>query len=301
MALPYFPPSPGLLLCEPIYAPDPGHKDRLTHNTFFAVVHEDWRGVVTSENTITRMLNAYPKARTFHANTWSRFDELWTEDCKEWHEHPNAIPVPASKMPSPRNKGELPTEDARKREFVVKENLRRNLALTRPPPVPIDAARADAMFTSVLGPHAAAPSRADLARLIASTGPASRRAASAQSPSELADGISAMAVKLPPTYDARIHGTLNRHAHTRASPPALPIEPLDGKLTDGEGMERHWTGLDAPVMYAVSGHRRLDRAVAVFKATPGADLAYSRNTDDLLCFLEEEDDVLPELLDEGSK
>ncbi|KAF8136879.1 hypothetical protein K438DRAFT_1996838 [Mycena galopus ATCC 62051] len=150
MALPYFPPSPGLLLCEPIYAPNPGHEDRFSHNAFFAIIHEDWMGVVTSDNTIVRMLNAYPKARTFRATTWSRFEELWNLDCTEYHEHPNAVPTPASKMPSPRKKGELPTEDARNRELVVKANIQRNLGRTRPPAVPIDATFAKSPQNSCL-------------------------------------------------------------------------------------------------------------------------------------------------------
>jgi hypothetical protein len=40
----------GMLLCIPIYKPDRGHEDKDTHTSgFFAVVHDDWKGVVTSE------------------------------------------------------------------------------------------------------------------------------------------------------------------------------------------------------------------------------------------------------------
>jgi rubredoxin len=40
----------GVLLCIPIYKPDRGHEDKDTHTGgFFAVVHDDWKGVVTSE------------------------------------------------------------------------------------------------------------------------------------------------------------------------------------------------------------------------------------------------------------
>jgi hypothetical protein len=40
----------GVLLCIPIYSPDAGHEDRDTHTGgFFAVVHENFKGVVTSE------------------------------------------------------------------------------------------------------------------------------------------------------------------------------------------------------------------------------------------------------------
>ncbi|KAF8178810.1 hypothetical protein K438DRAFT_1769268 [Mycena galopus ATCC 62051] len=270
MSLLYFPPSPGLLLCEPIYAPDPGHENRLTHNAFFAIIHENWMGVVTSDNTIARMLAAYPKARTFRATI---SPETWT-------------------LPSLHNKGELPTEDARNREAVVKENIQRNLGRTRPPPVPID-------------PSAPTPCLPGIAARLGAAEIAARDAAVDALPSELADGISAMTIKLPPTYDARVHGTLNSHAHTRALSHPLPIEPIDGMSQDGEQTECYWAGntsigLDTPVMYALTFVFR-DRAMAVFRATPGAELAYSHNTDELLCFLEDEDDVLPELLDEGSE
>jgi hypothetical protein len=40
----------GVLLCTPIYKPDLGHEDKDTHTGgFFAVIHNDWKGVVTSE------------------------------------------------------------------------------------------------------------------------------------------------------------------------------------------------------------------------------------------------------------
>ncbi|KAJ7894415.1 hypothetical protein B0H14DRAFT_2559199 [Mycena olivaceomarginata] len=39
----------GVLLCTPVYAPNPGHEDQDTHmGGYFAVVHDDWKGVVTS-------------------------------------------------------------------------------------------------------------------------------------------------------------------------------------------------------------------------------------------------------------
>jgi rubredoxin len=40
----------GVLLCTPVYAPDPGHEDQDTHTGgYFAVVHDEWKGVVTSQ------------------------------------------------------------------------------------------------------------------------------------------------------------------------------------------------------------------------------------------------------------
>ncbi|KAF8137748.1 hypothetical protein K438DRAFT_1786394 [Mycena galopus ATCC 62051] len=304
MSLQKFPPSPGLLLCKPIYTPDAGHEDRFTHKAFFAVIHEDWRGVVTSDTTMARMLNAYPKARSFHANTWSRFDKLWTEDCKEWHEHPDAVPVPATKMPSPCKKGELPTEDALKRELIVKQNLRRNLTLTRPPPVPIDAARADAMFTSVLGPEAAASSLPDLASRIAV--PTSRPEQGA-SLSELAEGFARRpgAAAVPISRRDRLAVVMalaNESPSTaRADAIALIAESTPRISADAELPERDWANARAspPVLYAVSGYNRLfhsrERAVTVLKATPGGVLAFGSDEDELLRFLKEVDNELPAL------
>jgi hypothetical protein len=38
------------LLCIPIYSPDAGHEDREAHTGgFFAVIHDNWKGVVTSQ------------------------------------------------------------------------------------------------------------------------------------------------------------------------------------------------------------------------------------------------------------
>ncbi|KAF7341885.1 hypothetical protein MSAN_02044100 [Mycena sanguinolenta] len=111
-------PAPLILLCTPIYAPDPGHEDREIQTEFHAIVHEDWKGVVTSSNTMARMLKVYTGARTFRATSWPELINMWHLDCTEYHNHvgEEAGPVPASKAPSPRAPGLLPSEDARARE-----------------------------------------------------------------------------------------------------------------------------------------------------------------------------------------
>ncbi|KAF8190032.1 hypothetical protein K438DRAFT_1971512 [Mycena galopus ATCC 62051] len=305
MALPYFPPSPGLLLCEPISAPDPGHEDQFSHNAFFAIIHEDWMGVVTSDNTIVRMLHVYPKARTFRTTTCSRFEALWNLDCTEYHEHPNAVPMPASKMPSPRKKGELPTEDTHNRELIVKANIQRNLGRTRPPAVPVDAARADAMFTRVLGPQAAAPSLPALASRIAATSRAVAPNAAPMSVSELAEGFARRPGAVPISHceHVAVITALNRESPLTAgladAIAAVAIgESTPRILPDAELPERDWARnakTRPPILYAVSSHNRLEHAVAVLKATPGAVLAFSSDEDELLHFLEEEDNELPTL------
>ncbi|KAJ7690436.1 hypothetical protein B0H14DRAFT_2652407 [Mycena olivaceomarginata] len=64
--------APGpILLCQPIYAPDPGHEDRWKHTgPFYAVVCRRWRGVVTSRETLARMKIQYPEALTWEAPSW---------------------------------------------------------------------------------------------------------------------------------------------------------------------------------------------------------------------------------------
>ncbi|KAJ7676317.1 hypothetical protein B0H14DRAFT_3536862 [Mycena olivaceomarginata] len=43
----------GVLLCTPVYAPDPGHGDQDTHmGGYFAVVHDKWKEVVTSQESL---------------------------------------------------------------------------------------------------------------------------------------------------------------------------------------------------------------------------------------------------------
>jgi hypothetical protein len=40
----------GPLLCIPIYSADAGHEDREAHTGgFFAVIHDNWKGAVTSQ------------------------------------------------------------------------------------------------------------------------------------------------------------------------------------------------------------------------------------------------------------
>ncbi|KAJ7813874.1 hypothetical protein B0H14DRAFT_2604542 [Mycena olivaceomarginata] len=73
--------------------PTPATKiGRLIPAVFFAVIHDNWKGVVTSEASLTRALSRYAGARTFSAFTWSRFLDLWTLDCPEYHEHEYETP-----------------------------------------------------------------------------------------------------------------------------------------------------------------------------------------------------------------
>ncbi|KAJ7801378.1 hypothetical protein B0H14DRAFT_2615351 [Mycena olivaceomarginata] len=83
--------------------------DRWMHRgPFYAVVSDEWRGVVTSSASLERMKLKHPQARTFKASPWSRFDELWNMDCTEYHNHEGESPMspsmPESSAPSSPSK-----------------------------------------------------------------------------------------------------------------------------------------------------------------------------------------------------
>ncbi|KAJ6550720.1 hypothetical protein B0H10DRAFT_2202282 [Mycena sp. CBHHK59/15] len=78
-----------ILLCAPIYAPDPGHEDPWKFaGPFYAVVHSDWKGAVTSPESLEEMCRAYPGASVWKAQPWLAFLRMWTLDCTEYHVHP---------------------------------------------------------------------------------------------------------------------------------------------------------------------------------------------------------------------
>jgi hypothetical protein len=174
----------GVLLCIPIYKADLGHEDRDAHTGgFYAVVHPEWMGVVTSgcvscfltlfftkcsRASLARQLNQYPGARTFSAFTWSRFHDLWTLDCSEYHKHENESPETRARH-SLRVRQQRRNEEhylrlvaadeairVEEEEKRVKKEEMEYLAATRPPPVPLSPRRARLQFERVLGPQAVA-------------------------------------------------------------------------------------------------------------------------------------------------
>ncbi|KAF8188434.1 hypothetical protein K438DRAFT_1764197 [Mycena galopus ATCC 62051] len=220
-----FAPAPLLLLCEPIYAPDPGHEDRNNHaGGFFAVVHEHWK-----EKTLARMLDAYPDSQTFDAPTWSRFQDLWNQDCTEYHYHPDTpvvMPVPASKLPSPGPPGSLPTEDARKREAAFKHNLLHKFALFKPPPVPMSEQHASALFTRVLGVNMLVD---DIAKRMAE--------ASLRDRAQPVEDINLMKEEMAPEYAVKnFPATFNSYAHAKLCLTGWPVS----LPCDGESVEDSW-------------------------------------------------------------
>ncbi|KAJ7736217.1 hypothetical protein DFH07DRAFT_779765 [Mycena maculata] len=178
MSTPY-----GVLLCTPEYKPDPGHEDRL--NGFFAIDCDDWKGVMTSEETYLKMKENYPDVFTFYAPTWFLFHKRWVLECSEYHNHEIQVSSPPSSPPSlPSTLSEStasralsptlapfsePTKKTmktpRKLKSVVSKDERvvkghnhglskEDLAAFRPPPVPLSPEHANQQFTCALGPKA---------------------------------------------------------------------------------------------------------------------------------------------------
>ncbi|KAF8210848.1 hypothetical protein K438DRAFT_1752612 [Mycena galopus ATCC 62051] len=98
------------------------HGGHTTTNTggFFAIVHEQWKGVVMSKKTRDCMLDAYVGTSTFT-------------------------------LPYPGPLGSLPTEDAHRREADFKERLLHSFALNRVPLVPTSQEDLGELFTTFLG------------------------------------------------------------------------------------------------------------------------------------------------------
>ncbi|KAJ7713643.1 hypothetical protein B0H14DRAFT_2644732 [Mycena olivaceomarginata] len=116
-------------------------RQRCTHWGFYTVVHPEWMGVVTSGASLERQLNQYPGARTFSAFTWSRFHDLWTLDCTEFHDHETSRPRRAPGILSRGCDEAIRVEEEAKR--VKKEEMEYLAAagLSQPParPSPVPA------------------------------------------------------------------------------------------------------------------------------------------------------------------
>ncbi|KAJ7304693.1 hypothetical protein DFH08DRAFT_903250 [Mycena albidolilacea] len=270
----------GVLLCIPIYSPDAGHEDRDTHTgRFFAVVHENFKGVVTSEASLTRTLTKYPGARTFNASTWSEFDRRWTLNCTEYHEHQGETHEVRARH-NLRVRQQRRNEEHHFKLVALAEAIRVEeeeekrvkeemdyLAATRPPPVPLSPQRARQLFDRVLGAGAGTPPFAlwkGLSRPIASV---DAEPATMPGPPQT-----------PPSAE-----TLLEEAHRRTSRlQGLPAYSDVQVSREGE----------APGLYAVhtGSYNRVfndrARAVEVLWGTPNAELVFIGDEQRLWQFLD---------------
>ncbi|KAJ6610144.1 hypothetical protein B0H10DRAFT_2225275 [Mycena sp. CBHHK59/15] len=61
-----------ILLCAPIYVPDPGHENRWNFGgPFYAMIHREWKGAVTSLESLEKILERYPGTKVWQAEPWS--------------------------------------------------------------------------------------------------------------------------------------------------------------------------------------------------------------------------------------
>ncbi|KAJ7862670.1 hypothetical protein B0H14DRAFT_3444608 [Mycena olivaceomarginata] len=301
----------GPLLCIPIYSTDAGHEDWEAHTGgFFAVIHDNWKGAVTSHASLTRTLNRYPGAPTFSVFTWSRFLDLWALDCREYHEHEGETPevraraalrvrqhlrgiahyerlVAADKEIRVEEEAKWAEEEARWAEEEAKrveeeaKRVKREemayLAATRPPPVPLSPQRARQLFDCVLGLGAGSPPPSMLKMRAEPASPGNGNPA----PTATAPQTPPIT---PPQTPVRI-AAFDDYAH-------MPTTRLSGlpPYTDAREFETH----QAPALYAVhtNGHNRVfnnrARAVEVLRDTPVGELVFVGDEQNLWRFLNDQ-------------
>ncbi|KAJ6486956.1 hypothetical protein C8R45DRAFT_1214236 [Mycena sanguinolenta] len=277
-------PQPGIFICYPIYRPDPGHGERWDHpGPFYAVVGKEWKGAVTSIETRDQMLKKYPDAYTWEAPSWMLFDKRWMFDCTEYHNHEGRHSEwrqstgPSSSSSTPSTAPSSTTMAPGATMQMTREDLE-YLAKSRPAPGPISTERLNQQFARVLGPHA-----------VLSTG-------SRGSLEELHQVHPAQSLKA-----SEVHAALRAGAQLIGTKdgPILTWGHVDLKLPlTSHSQHPHNSSADAEsnsgaILYAVSGHNRVfqsrDRAMAAFQRSPGADLIFSRDEDEVFRFLAEDE------------
>ncbi|KAJ7812658.1 hypothetical protein B0H14DRAFT_3478699 [Mycena olivaceomarginata] len=281
----------GALLCIPIYAPDAGHEDREAHTGgFFAVIHGNWKGAVTSQASLTSFL------------------DLWTLDCSEYHEHEYETPevraraslqvrqhlrsvahyerlVAADREIRVEEEAKRAEEEAKRAEEEAKraeEEAKRGGGGGEAgggggEAVPLSPQRARQLFDRVLGLGAGSPPPSMFKTRAEPTSPGNGNPApTATTPQR--------PPITPPQTPARI-AAFDDHAH-------MPITRLSGlpPYTDARGCETH----QAPALYAVhaNGRNRVfnnrARAVEALRDTPGGELVFVGDEQNLWRFLDDQ-------------
>ncbi|KAJ7871913.1 hypothetical protein B0H13DRAFT_1895563 [Mycena leptocephala] len=250
------PPYPGVLLCEPTFVLDP-HNENVAG--YFAVISESWKGIVTSERHLMEMLNKHAPARTFKADTKLRIMELWVQDCTEYHNHEGNPLLQCPTRPRPRPFGFLqPT--------VV------------PTPSPFSATdSSDSCAPSPTPTPCPSPTKVDLR---------GQQNPGAKLPSLTTDELAYLANFRPPPGVLSPQRTRQLFARV-LGPDAL----IRGDAARAAIAPEAIVLALAPMLYAVGGHKRifLDRqkALELFRRTPGAELAFSRDAAEIWTFLDE--------------
>ncbi|KAJ7467358.1 hypothetical protein B0H11DRAFT_1921396 [Mycena galericulata] len=249
-----------------------GHEDLQKHSAslegvFYGIISSHWKGVVTSKETLARMLKHYPDARHIEAPTWLRFHELWVQDCTEYHyhEHDAASPMTtapsspssltASSLPAPTEEDASRSTSSPQRFNGVPDVASKRLARQRQ----LNAAQCQhyASEDAFLGQAASLDTRD-----------------STPSPAKQSLDLAALTAQLklndvPPMYNI---GIVLRPAANISDdddlPPLIDIDDAGNILLS-----------DSPLLYAVSGHNRIFRdeneALATLRTIPGANLLFT--------------------------
>ncbi|KAF7354763.1 hypothetical protein MSAN_01390500 [Mycena sanguinolenta] len=289
-------PQPGIFICYPIYQPDPGHGERWEHpGPFYAIISKDWKRAVTSIETRDRMLEKYPDAYTWEASSWTLFDQRWMFDCTEYHNHEDRRsewcqstgPLSLSPLPSPTPSTAAPAPTATTldagRKQMSKEDLR-YLADSRPARGPISTERLNQQFARVLGPHAVLP-------------PGSQGLQEEQHHQvHPAQSLKASEVHAALRAGAQLIGTKDGPVLTWGHVDLK--RPLASRSQHSRSPSAGVQSNSGAVLYAVSGHNRVfqsrDRAMAALQRSPGADLVFTRDENEVFRFLaEDEGENLP--------
>ncbi|KAJ6522139.1 hypothetical protein DFH09DRAFT_1330782 [Mycena vulgaris] len=323
----------------------PGHEDpHKFAGPFYAVISDEWKGAVTSSESLARALARFPGARTWNAQPWWTFQRLWVLDCTEYHLHHNeprikglnelvaaddlrlaqaataaaAIPPPSAPPPpyvsttTPASLGparSIKAITAVPAPTTPKKLTREEpeeLAAMRPRAGPISPRRLDQQFARVLGAQAVV----EAASLPATPVPASSmfphaptsptpRPHSSQPARSMVEGADFFhdfeRPSTPPTPLRASRATPHPSTPPTTSGPSRASRasraPFNSSQSAAPRAQTAGQG-GAVLMYAVGGHNRLFRdrvrALATLQRSPGADLLFSENGDEVFDFLAEE-------------
>ncbi|KAJ7832584.1 hypothetical protein B0H13DRAFT_2370876 [Mycena leptocephala] len=283
-------------LCTPIYLPDPGHEDRMSHQgPFYAIFCDEWRGCVTSRASRDRKLAQYPHASAWETSTWANFDRMWTLQCTEYHHHkeastpqgfvplspestppsspsdltastPPCTPSPAAASASIKKPNQERADNiARTLPEGVGRGVVPHLASPRPLPVPMTPRRAE---PKAAGPHNARLLREEL-DFLAATRPPPVPISPERLRQQFIRVLGAEAARPPAAKASGASSpkkTRRSEATGAATPIARPPTTLFIPRPHQQSYPRHLAGVQVvdagesagdPLMYAVSGQNRI--------------------------------------------
>ncbi|KAJ7774331.1 hypothetical protein DFH07DRAFT_952572 [Mycena maculata] len=234
-------------LCTPVYLPDPGHKGPLVHPVPFYAIY-------------CQEWAGYVTSSASRDRLLCQYPRASTFEAPTWAElllsrTPSTVPTFEAK------EARLEAEAAakKKEELAFLVSTRGN----------VSPERMRRQFVRVLGPVSALEWPPPLSK------------SSLVSPKE--------STNTQAHNGEHEHTLFNPHGQTQACQQRLAMAAALPTKHHGEGVEQFWDNV--PVMYAVSGQNCVfkdrERAMAVFKEMPGAELVFTRDEDKLFSFLED--------------